>query len=107
MDEGVQSTRDAYALLTWAALDRLRQDSLFRDDDGMGCCHICCRSCSALHYLDRTGQLDAVLTTAPHQLTDLDGRGRRWMYRMWDGTGVVQRKCGHALPSPAVPAPET
>lgn len=94
---------EAIALLTWFAVDRLWQESQFREDDKMGCCHVCCGACSALYYLDRTGALDTVLSGAPeqgqgHAAIGDDGLLRRdWMHRMWDGTGVKQQACGHAL----------
>ncbi len=99
----IDSKDMAVAMLAQHALSALWAASDCQPD-GMGCCHVCCAPCAALDYLDRTGQLDAVLAAWPEHIdgnsTFVDGKlDRDWMRRQWTGS-EVQRQCGHRWPNP-------
>jgi hypothetical protein len=98
------SRAEAYAMLAQAALSDLWSDSDFQPD-GMGCCHVCCAPCAALHYLDGQGVLEALLAEWPDGCEGSylfpDGRrlDREWMHRQWSGSRS-QEQCGHRLDNP-------
>lgn len=106
LPNGPTSRVEAYAMLTHHALSALWMSSDFQPredgDDIWGCCPGCCAPCGALHYLDRSGVLDAILAEWPegHASSSMfagDRLDRVWMYRQWSNPAMLAH-CEHEAP---------
>jgi hypothetical protein len=99
---------EAYAMLAHHALSHVWFVSAFQPreagDDIFGCCPGCCAPCAALLYLDRRGDLDAVLGEWAEGVAGasmfVGGKlDRVWLYAQWVGL-PAQAQCGHRVEGP-------